>query len=149
MPRRRRHDSQPDLFSQPPALSPTEPVASTMPRTADPVAALAELDDAGLTRLITATLGEGRRRLIRAAETGAVIDPALVAAIGPYQAPASAQPAQGVSVEDLAPAQVSLVRTALAAGVKPARIAREFGIPAAAVRRLQPPTLRRTGTKRP
>ena len=68
-----------------------------------------------------------------------MIDPALVAAIGTNQAPASAQAAQGLSVEELAPAQISLVRTALAAGVKPAWIAREFGIPAAAVRRLQPP----------
>ena len=68
-----------------------------------------------------------------------MIDPALVAAIGTNQAPASAQAAQGLSVEELAPAQISLVRTALAAGVKPAWIAREFGIPAAAVCRLQPP----------
>ena len=81
--------------------------------------------------------------------TGAVIDPALVAAIGTNQAPASAQAAQGLSVEELAPAQISLVRTALAAGVKPAWIAQEFGIPPAAVCRLQPPTPRQAGTKPP
>src|SRR3954451_13288364 len=78
--------------------------------------------------------------IAQASETGAVIDSALVAAIGTNQAPASAQAAQGLSVEELAPAQISLVRTTLAAGVKPAWSAREFGIPAAAMRRLQPHT---------
>ena len=108
----------------------------------DSVDELAELDDAGLARLITAALKERQRLLYPRFGTGAVIDPALVAAVRPHQAPTSAQTAQGLSVEELAPAQISLVRTAVAAGVKPAWIAREFGIPAAAVRRLQPPTPR-------
>jgi hypothetical protein len=96
------------------------PVAPTTPSITASVDALSELDDAGLARLITAALKEGQHLLYPSFGTGAVIDPALVAAIGTNQAPASAQAAQGLSVEELAPAQISLVRTALAAGVKPA-----------------------------
>ena len=96
MPCRRRPDNQPDLYSRSPALSPAVPVAPTTPSITASVAALAELDDAGLARLITAALKEGQRRLYPSFGTSAVIDPALVAAIGTNQAPASAQAAQGL-----------------------------------------------------
>jgi hypothetical protein len=120
-----RPDNQPDLYSRSPALSPAVPVAPTTLRMIHSVAALAELDDAGLARLITAALKEGQRLLYPSFGTGAVIDSALVRG---HQAPASAQAAQGLSVEELAPAQISLARTALAAGVSPAWIAREFDV---------------------
>ena len=67
-PCRHRPDNQSDLYSRSPALSPAVSVAPTTLRMIDSVAALAELDDAGLARLITAALKEGQRRLTQALE---------------------------------------------------------------------------------
>ena len=82
-------------------------------------AAIRHLDDHELEQLLTAVTAEQQRR--------GKVSPALEKIVSKRADPA---------IVSLMPGKVNAVRAAFKAGVKPARIAREFGIPQADVRKV-------------
>ncbi len=130
MPRHRRVAQSPDLFEveisttrAPPA--PPSPVL--LPSNLE--ASLAVLKDAEFDRLLRAIEREAVRRGRRGL-TPVNWEP-LPRAKGPRQSGRTAAPTRGVTAT-----QANLVRAALKAGVKPAAIARQFGLSQALIREL-------------
>ena len=138
MPRRSRPVSEPDLFrveSSPPAgAPPRQPPAAIMP---DEVRSVG-LDDLG--RMITRWSDDEVERL-RVMVTAEVRRRGL---LPPAEASHGEGPAgrlirqrrPNVVVEGVTPAQVSAISAASQAGIKLNKIAREFGLPLAAVKRV-------------
>lgn len=138
MARRARPASEPDLFSidtvlnapAPPVrpLAPTTPVASPDIIPDDFERVIVRWSDDAVGRLVVVVTAEARRRGL----------------LPPEQAPKN-NAAGGRLIrqrrpehvaEGLAPGQVSAIRAAGQAGVKLSKIAREFGLPLAAVKRV-------------
>jgi hypothetical protein len=139
MPTRRRADPTPDLFaSLPTAKTPERPAApravsrdpATRPRhllPRDLPGALTQLTDAEVDSLLAAAIAEAKRRgrLIPTSSGG-----------GPAEARSrSRQVASDDGAGLLTTAKLNAVRAAFKAGVKPAAIARQFGISQSDVRR--------------
>jgi hypothetical protein len=123
----RAHSSTPDLFSSAPArkarLQPSEPIGSpsTSPRhilPADLPNAVSYLDDQELDRLLSAVIAEQKRRGNKSS--------------------AEIPRKKGVGVVAPVPltqGRLNAVRAAFKAGVTPSRIARQFGISQADIRK--------------
>src|SRR4051812_10598939 len=96
-----------------------------------------------------AAMAEARRRVRQAVAEGRDPDPTLAQLIGQHQASVAAPSTrpQRAAEEELTPAKANMVRAALEAGMTPVRVAREFGVAEAAVRRLRAGKLRRPRTK--
>ena len=141
MPRRRRNPSEPDLFAmaqQPPArtpepapvrplTSPVDELAATVPvstpRLDDIAAMAAAWSDADLSRLRDLLEAEWQRRDL----AGAAPAPA------PQRAAPVRQRKPEALAEGLPGAQLKLIRSAAKSGVAARDIARQFGLPVAAV----------------
>ena len=145
MPRRRRNPSEPDLFAlaqQPPArtpepaplrplTSPADELAATVPVSTpslDDIAAMVPAwSDADLSRLRDMLEAEWQRRGL----TGAA--PAPPPAPAPERATAVRQRKPEALAEGLPGAQLKLIQSAAKSGVSARDIARQFGLPVAAV----------------
>jgi hypothetical protein len=138
MPRRPRPASEPDLFSidtvpnapPPPVrrLAPTTPAGSPDIFPDDLARVIVRWSDAAVERLVVVATAEARRRGLLPSEQA----PKKTAADGrPIRQRRPEHEAEG-----LAPGQVSAIRAAGQAGVKLSKIAREFGVPLAAVKRV-------------
>ena len=133
MARRARTASEPDLFGTVPN-APTPPLARTtsvgspeiIPDDLERV--IVRCSDEAVERLVVVVTAEARRRGLLPPEQS----PKNNAADGPPVR----QSGPGHVAEGLAPGQVSAIRAAGQAGVKLTKIAREFGLPLAAVKRV-------------
>ena len=141
MPRRRRNPSEPDLFAmaqQPPARTPepapvrplTSPayelaatVPVSMPSLDDIAAMAAACSDADISRLRDMLEAEWQRRGL----TGAAPAPT------PQRAAPVRQRRPEALAEGLSAAQLKVIRSAAKSGVAARDIARQFGLPVAAV----------------
>jgi hypothetical protein len=128
MPRRRDEHSQ-DLFAQRDEAAPREavtpPVRASFLLPSNLDAGLRALDDEALLRLRDAVEREARRRFPQpAAPTPAV----------PQKRDAPPRPAKAASEPGIAVGKANMIRAAFKAGLKPAAIARQFGISPAVVR---------------
>jgi LysM repeat protein len=144
MPRRSRPAAEPDLFSLDPApprpAPPAEPRAATSPG-AEPATsvddigrAIAGWSDDELERLRAVVAGELRRRgLLRAEPAHA---PPSASGVKSAAGQAARQRRHGASVQEVAPGQASAIRAASQAGMGLGKIAREFGLPVATVKRV-------------
>jgi hypothetical protein len=144
MPRRSRPAAEPDLFSLDPAPSrpapPAEPRAAILPD-AEPATsvddigrAIAGWSDGELERLRVVVTSELRRRGLLRAEPARAPPPA--AGAGGAAGQAARQRGHGTPVQEVAPAQASAIRAASQAGMGLGKIAREFGLPVATVKRV-------------
>jgi hypothetical protein len=136
MARRARPASEPDLFSiatvpnapTPPVrpLAPTTPVGSLDIIPDDLERVIGRWSDDAVERLVVVVTAEARRRGLLPLE----------------QAPKNAGVGRPIRrkpehvAEGIAPGQVSAIRAACQAGVKLSKIARQFGLPLAAVKRV-------------
>jgi hypothetical protein len=138
MARRARPASEPDLFSIDTVLNapapPVRPLASTTPVASPDIIpddferVIVRWSDDAVGRLVVVVTAEARRRGL----------------LPPEQAPKNnavggrpiRQRRPEHVAEGLAPGQVSAIRAAGQAGVKLSKIAREFGLPLAAVKRV-------------
>jgi hypothetical protein len=129
---------EPDLFSidtvpnapTPPVrpFAPTVPVGSPDMIPDDLERVIVRWSDAAVERLVVVVTAEARRRGLLPLEQAPKND---VASGRPIRQRRPEHVAEG-----LAPGQVSAIRAAAQAGVKPSKIAREFGLPLAAVKRV-------------
>jgi hypothetical protein len=126
------------FFDQP--LSRAERAASRPKRRAhlrDLVQDVSQLGDEDLIILIRAALGEARRRGI--GPVSATSSPIPV----PVTEPRHPLPARiirdAAPLPDVPPAKASMVRAAVRAGFSPARVAKDFGVSTATVRKLMTP----------
>jgi hypothetical protein len=126
------------FFDQAPALA--ERAASRSKRRAhlrDLVQDVSQLGDEDLIVLIRAALGEARRRGI--GPVSATSSPIPV----PVTEPRHPLPARiirdAAPLPDVPPAKASMVRAAIRAGFSPARVAKDFGVSTATVRKLMTP----------
>jgi hypothetical protein len=144
MPRRSPSASEPDLFGPGPAAPrpalPVEPRAATLPG-AEPATsvddigrAIAGWSDDELERLRAVVAGELRRRGLLRAEP-ARAPPSASGAEG-AAGQAARQRGRGAPVQEVAPGQASAIRAASQAGMGLGKIAREFGLPVATVKRV-------------
>jgi hypothetical protein len=129
MARRARPASEPDLFSTVPnAPTPTASVGSPDIIPADLERVIVRCSDQAVERLVVVVTTEARQRGL----------------LPPEQAPKDnadggrpiRQKRPGHVGEGLAPGRLSAIRAAGQAGVKLGKIAREFGLPLAAVKRV-------------
>ena len=144
MPRRSPPASEPDLFSldraPPRPAPPTEPRAAASPgagpaTSADDVGrAIAGWSDDEVERLRVVAASELRRRGLPRADS-ARAPPSAAEAKG-AAGQAARQRGHGASVQEVAPGQASAVRAASQAGMGLGKIAREFGLPLATVKRV-------------
>jgi hypothetical protein len=143
MPRTASSPATPDLFSYVP--SPSVPGVRRIPAKAKPpVAELGSLSDARLARLLRELTSELQRR--KASGTGQANWPELDQAIQdaacaleslvPRQAGRTRRPKRADAVPSLQEPRRKAIRAALAAGVAPGQVARHFGLPLAAVRKV-------------
>ena len=143
MPRTASSPATPDLFSYVP--SPPVPGARRIPAKAkSPVAELSRLSDARLARLLRELTSELQRR--KAESTGQESRPELDQAIQdaacaleslvPRQAGRTRRPKRADAVPPLQEPKRKAIRAALAAGVAPSQVAKHFGLPLAAVRKV-------------
>jgi hypothetical protein len=123
------------FFDQAPALA--ERAASRTERRAylpELVQDVSQLGDEDLIVLIRAALGEARRRGIGPVSATSSPIP------GPVTEPRHPLPAriirEAAPLPDVPPAKASMVRAALRAGFSPARVAKDFGVSTAIVRKL-------------
>jgi hypothetical protein len=118
----RTRSMTPDLFSTASAPPPSsDPAAASLRRHVLPKdlpAAIKQLDDQELDRLQMAVLAEQKRRGRKPAVSGETSD----------------KPRIEAAVVHLTPGKMNAVRAAFKAGVKPAQIARQFGLSQADVR---------------
>jgi len=144
MPRRSRPASEPDLFSLDPApprpAPPAEPRAAAPPgaepaTSADDVGrAIAGWSDDEVERLRVVVASELRRRGLPRAEPARA--PPSAAGAGGAAGQAARQRGGGIPAQEVAPGQASAVRAASQAGMGLGKIAREFGLPLATVKRI-------------
>jgi len=144
MPRRSRPASEPDLFSLDPApprpAPPAEPRAAASPgakpaTSVDDVGrAIAGWSDDEVERLRVVVTSELRRRGLPRAEPARASPSA--AGTGGAAGQAARPRRHGASVQEVAPGQASAVRAASQAGMGLGKIAREFGLPLATVKRV-------------
>ena len=120
----RAHSSTPDLFSSAPArkarLQPSEPIGSpsTYSRHADLANAVRHLSDEELDKLLSAVIAEQKRRGNKSS--------AVISRKHRVEVAAAVPLTQG---------KLNAVRAAFKVGVTPSRIARQFGISQADVRK--------------
>jgi len=135
MPRRSRDVARPDLFEL--NAAPKTPVAGTQTSRATPSvllpndleASLATLNDRDFELLLVAVMKEAARRGDRVK-----VPDALTNATSPARLSSKNQ--RKALTQEIPIAKANLVRAALKAGVKPAAIARQFGISHALIREL-------------
>jgi hypothetical protein len=129
-----------DFFSQPPSL--VKRAASRPKRRAhlpDLVQDVSQLGDEDLIVLIRAALGEARRRGIgpgSAVSDGSTIPASVAEQTRPVTAKIIRKAAPLLEVP---PAKASMIRAAIRAGFSPARVAKDFGVSTATVRKLMAP----------
>jgi hypothetical protein len=128
------------LFDQPPSLA--ERPASRQKRRMhlpDLVQDVSQLGNEDLIDLIRAALGEVRRRGIG---QGSAIDdgnPAMAPVIEQTRPVTARIIRKAAPLPEVPPAKASMVRAAVRAGFSPARVARDFGVSTATVRKLMAP----------
>ncbi len=143
MPRPASSPATPDLFSYVP--SPPVPGARrTLAKVSSPTAELSSLSDARLARLLREFTSELQRR--KAESTGRESRPELDQAIQdaacaleslvPRQAGRTRRSKGADAVPPLQEPKRKAIRAALAAGVAPGQVAKHFGLPLAAVRKV-------------
>ena len=95
-----------------------------------------QLENDDLTDLIRVAMGEARRRGMASAASDSSRTMPPVA----EKSPAAARIVRNTApVADIPPAKASMVRAAVRAGFSPARVAKDFGISTATVRKLMAP----------
>jgi hypothetical protein len=144
MPRRSRPASEPDLFSLKPAtprpVPPAELQAAIVPDAKPAISidglgqVIADWSDAEVEQLRVMVTNEIHRRgllpmePVHASPSAAEVERAAGQAVR--------QRKHEVSVQAVASGQVSAIRAASQAGMKPSKIAREFGLPLATIKQI-------------
>jgi hypothetical protein len=126
---RRRDEHSQDLFAQRDEAAPREavtpPVRASVLLPSNLDAGLRALDDEALVRLRDAVEREARRRFPQ---------PAAPTPAFQQKRDAPPRPAKAASEPGIAVGKANMIRAAFKAGLKPAAIARQFGISPAVVR---------------
>jgi DNA-directed RNA polymerase specialized sigma24 family protein len=128
------------LFDQPPSLA--ERPASRQKRRAhlpDLVQDVSQLGNEDLIDLIRAALGEVRRRGIGQGSAMDDGNPAMAPVIEQTRPVTARIIRKAAPLPEVPPAKASMVRAAVRAGFSPARVARDFGVSTATVRKLMAP----------
>jgi DNA-directed RNA polymerase specialized sigma24 family protein len=104
----------------------------------DLVRDVGQLENNDLVDLIRAAIGEARRRGIGpASEAGG--GSRTMPPVTERKSPAAARIVRTTALVDIPPAKASMVRAAVKAGFSPARVAKDFGVSTATVRKLMAP----------
>jgi DNA-directed RNA polymerase specialized sigma24 family protein len=128
------------LFDQPPSLA--ERPASRQKRRMhlpDLVQDVSQLGNEDLIDLIRAALGEVRRRGIGQGSAMDDGNPAMAPVIEQTRPVTARIIRKAAPLPEVPPAKASMVRAAVRAGFSPARVARDFGVSTATVRKLMAP----------
>jgi DNA-directed RNA polymerase specialized sigma24 family protein len=128
------------LFDQPPSLA--ERLASRQKRRMhlpDLVQDVSQLGNEDLIDLIRAALGEVRRRGIGQGSAMDDGNPAMAPVIEQTRPVTARIIRKAAPLPEVPPAKASMVRAAVRAGFSPARVARDFGVSTATVRKLMAP----------
>jgi hypothetical protein len=128
------------LFDQPPSLA--ERPASRQKRRVhlpDLVQDVSQLGNEDLIDLIRAALGEVRRRGIGQGSAMDDGNPAMAPVIEQTRPVTARIIRKAAPLPEVPPAKASMVRAAIRAGFSPARVARDFGVSTATVRKLMAP----------
>ena len=143
MPRSASSPATPDLFSYVPS-TPVPGARPTPVKVKSPAAELGHLPDARLARLLRELTSELQRR--KASGTGQASRPELDQAIQaaacaleslvPRQAGRTRRSKRAHAAPPLQEPKRKAIRAALAAGVAPSQVAKHFGLPLAAVRKV-------------
>jgi hypothetical protein len=100
---------------------------------------ISQLEHDDLIDLIRVTTGEARRRRVGLASAASVSSQAMPPLME-QKSPAAARIVRNTAPRaDIPPAKASMVRTAVRAGFSPARVAKDFGVSTATVRKLMAP----------
>jgi DNA-directed RNA polymerase specialized sigma24 family protein len=100
----------------------------------DLVQAVGELENEELIDLIRVAIGEARRRGIGSATSASDSNQGTAPAV--EQMPPARIIRKAAATPDIPPAKASMVRAAVRAGFSPARVAKDFGVSVAMVRKL-------------
>jgi len=98
---------------------------------------VSQLGNEELIDLIRAALGEARRRGIGSATDDA--NPAMAPVIEQTRPVTARTIRKAAPLLEVPPAKASMVRAAVRAGFSPARVARDFGVSTATIRKLMAP----------
>ena len=105
----------------------------------DLVRDVGQLENDDLIDLIRVAIGEARRRGIDPASTGSNTSQTMPPVTEQKSPSLPGSFVSTASLPDMPPAKASMVRAAIRAGFSPARVAKDFGVSTATVRKLMVP----------